>query len=112
MQMRGCAYRSPFLLGVIIMALLTIDEVRQALRLDGTENDPIIQSMLDSLPDYLEVTTGSRWEDGTAPGYQLAKQCAKFILQLWYDPGASEAARLSNAVDSMLGTLKLWASIK
>ncbi|WP_404352541.1 head-tail connector protein [Caproicibacterium sp. XB2] len=94
------------------MALLTIDEVRQALRLDGTENDPIIQSMLDSLPDYLEVTTGSRWEDGTAPGYQLAKQCAKFILQLWYDPGASEAARLSNAVDSMLGTLKLWAPIK
>lgn len=92
--------------------MLSLDEARDTLRLDGTDNDKIIQSMLDSLPDYLQATTGSRWEDDKAPGYQLAKQCAKFILQLWYDPGASEAARLSNAVDSMLGTLKLWASLK
>lgn len=92
------------------MALLTLDEARDALRIDGTDNDTIIQSMLDALPDYLEVTTGSRWEDDTAPGYQLAKQAAKFILQLWYDPSANEAARLSNAVDSMLGTLQVMAN--
>lgn len=92
------------------MALLTLDEARDALRIDGTDNDTIIQSMLDALPDYLEVTTGSRWEDPEAPGYQLAKQAAKFILQLWYDPSANEAARLSNAVDSMLGTLQVMAN--
>ena len=109
MQMRGCAYRSPFLLGVIIMALLTIDEARDALRLDGTENDTIIQSMLDSLPDYLEVTTGSRWGDDTAPGYQLAKQCSKFIIQLWYNPSTQDAVRLQAVIDRLLGTLSTMA---
>ena len=91
------------------MALLTIDEARDALRLDGTENDTIIQSMLDSLPDYLEVTTGSRWDDGKAPGYQLAKQAAKFILQLWYDPSTQDAVRLQAVIDRLLGTLSVMA---
>ncbi len=91
------------------MALLTINEVRDALRLDGTENDAIIQSMLDSLPDYLEVTTGSRWDDGKAPGYQLAKQAAKFILQLWYDPSTQDAVRLQAVIDRLLGTLSVMA---
>ena len=92
------------------MALLTLQEARDALRIDGTDNDTIIQSMLDSLPDYLEATTGSRWEDDTAAGYQLAKQCAKFILQLWYDPSTQDAARLSNVVGKMLGTLQVMAN--
>lgn len=90
--------------------LITVDEVRDALRIDGTDSDTIIQSMLDSLPDYLEATTGSRWEDDKAPGYQLAKQCAKFILQLWYDPSTQDAARLSNVVGKMLGTLQVMAN--
>lgn len=90
--------------------ILTIDEARDALRIDGTDNDAMIQSMLDSLPDYLEATTGSRWEDDTAAGYQLAKQCAKFILQLWYDPSTQDAARLSNVVGKMLGTLQVMAN--
>lgn len=90
--------------------ILTIDEARDALRIDGTDSDTIIQSMLDSLPDYLEATTGSRWEDDTAAGYQLAKQCAKFILQLWYDPSTQDAARLSNVVGKMLGTLQVMAN--
>jgi hypothetical protein len=92
------------------MMILTIDEARDALRIDGTDNDAMIQSMLDSLPDYLEATTGSRWEDDTAAGYQLAKQCAKFILQLWYDPSTQDAARLSNVVGKMLGTLQVMAN--
>lgn len=89
------------------MALLTLDEARDALRIDGTDNDTIIQSMLDSLPDYLQATTGSAWNDNTAAGYQLAKQCAKFILQLWYDPSTQDAARLQNVVDKLLGTLQV-----
>ena len=90
--------------------ILTIDEARDALRIDGTGNDAMIQSMLDSLPDYLEATTGSRWDDDTQAGDQLAKQCAKFVLQLWYDPSTQDAARLSNVVEKMLGTLQVMAN--
>ena len=91
------------------MMILTMDEARDALRIDGTGSYTIIQSMLDSLPDYLEATTGNRWDDDQAQGYQLAKQCAKFILQLWYDPSTQDAARLSNVVEKMLGTLQVMA---
>ena len=89
------------------MALLTLQEARDALRIDGTDNDTIIQSLMDSLPDYLQMTTGSTWSDNTAAGYQLAKRCACFILQLWYDPSAQEAAQLQTVIDRMLGTLQV-----
>lgn len=92
------------------MALLTPQEARDALRIDGTDNDTIIQSMLDSLPDYLQVTTGSTWNDSSAAGYQLAKRCACFILQLWYNPGTQDAERLQTVVDKMLGTLQVMAN--
>jgi hypothetical protein len=38
------------------MALITLAEARDALRLDGTDNDTIIQGMIDNIPDYLQVT--------------------------------------------------------
>lgn len=92
------------------MALLTLDEARDALRIDGTDNDTIIQSLMDSLPDYLQMTTGSTWGDSTAAGYQLAKRCACFILQLWYDPSAQEATQLQTVIDKMLGTLQVMVN--
>lgn len=91
------------------MELLTLQEARDALRIDGEDNDTIIQSMLGSLPDYLQVTTGSTWQDDKAAGYQLAKQCAKFILQLWYAPGTQDAVRLHTVIDRLLGTLSIMA---
>lgn len=89
------------------MELLTLQEARDALRIDGEDNDTIIQSLMGSLPDYLQMTTGSTWQDNTAAGYQLAKRCACFILQLWYDPSAQEAAQLQAVIDRMLGTLQV-----
>lgn len=89
--------------------LLTLDEARDALRVDGKDNDAIIESMLDSLPDYLQVTTGSSWQDGKAAGYQLAKQCAKFIIQLWYNPSTQDTVRLQAVIDRLLGTLSVIA---
>jgi hypothetical protein len=91
------------------MALITLAEARDALRLDGTDNDTIIQGMIDNIPDYLQVTTGSTWEDSAKTGYQLAKRCARFIIQFWYQPETQDAARLQTVIDKMLGTLGVMA---
>lgn len=91
------------------MALLTIQEARDALRLEGTDNDDIIQSLVDALPEYLQATTGSAWDDSAATGYNLAKTCAKFVLQLWYNAEIADAEKLQAVIDRLLGTLSTMA---
>lgn len=63
--------------------IMTIEEARDALRIDGTDNDIIINPLLEAIPPYLETTTGKPWD--TQPIQPLAKQTAKFILISWFD---------------------------
>ncbi|PEU67281.1 DNA packaging protein, partial [Bacillus cereus] len=43
--------------------LINIEEARDTLRVDGEDNDVIIIPLLESIPSYLEITTGRTWED-------------------------------------------------
>lgn len=63
--------------------IMTIEEARDVLRVDGEDNDPIIYPLLEAIPSYLETTTGKAWD--TDPVQPLAKQAAKFILIKWFD---------------------------
>lgn len=83
--------------------LITIEEARDALRVDGTDNDPIIIPLLESIPAYLEVSTGHNWD--TEPVHPLAQTAAKFILQLWYDPQGQDTEKLKRTIDSLLVAL-------
>ena len=83
--------------------ILTIEEAREALRVDGPDNDLIINPLLEAIPSYLEVSTGKAWD--TEPIHPLAKTAAKFILQLWYYPQNEEAGRIKKAVDNLLTAL-------
>ena len=38
--------------------IFTIDEARDILRIDGSDNDAIIEPLLQAIPPYLEATTG------------------------------------------------------
>ena len=38
--------------------MLTIEQAREILRLDTADNDAIIEGLLSSIPDYIELTTG------------------------------------------------------
>ncbi|WP_279285455.1 phage head-tail connector protein [Clostridium sporogenes] len=62
---------------------MKIEEARDALRIDGEDNDPIIYPLLEAIPPYLETTTGKAWDK--EPIQPLAKQVAKFILIKWFD---------------------------
>lgn len=84
--------------------IMNIQEARDTLRVDGTDNDPIIEPLLESIPGYLEVTTGRRWDDDTEV-HPLAQTTAKFILQLWFDPQTQDSVRLKRTIDSLLVSL-------
>lgn len=83
--------------------LIDIQEARDAVRVDGADNDPILISLLESIPSYLEVTTGRTWEDATV--HPLAQTVTKFILQLWYDPQGQDSERLKRTIDNLLTSL-------
>ena len=38
--------------------MLSLNEAREFLRIDGTENDNIINALLNAIPSYIEITTG------------------------------------------------------
>lgn len=79
--------------------IISIEEAREVLRVDGTDNDIIILPLLTAIPDYLEVTTGRRWETDNNP---LAQTVAGFILQLWYDAQGPDTERLKRTIDNLL----------
>ncbi|PEF36290.1 head-tail connector protein [Bacillus wiedmannii] len=83
--------------------LIDIQEARDAVRIDGEDNDLIIIPLLKSIPSYLEVTTGRTWED--TPVHPLAQTVTKFILQLWYDPQGQDSERLKRTIDNLLTSL-------
>ena len=80
--------------------ILDIDEARDILRIDGNDNDIIIYPLLTAIPDYLEVTTGKRWD--TVPINPLAQTTAGFILQLWYNAQGEDTERLKRTIDNLL----------
>ena len=63
--------------------ILSLEEAREALRIDGEDNDTIIIPLVEAIPKYLEITTGNSWmnEDGQGTK-ELAKVAAKGSLQL------------------------------
>lgn len=83
--------------------IMTIEEAREILRIDGEYNDIIINPLLEAIPTYLQTTTGKRWD--TKPVNPLAKTVAGFILQLWYNPQGIDTERLKRTIDSLLGVL-------
>lgn len=83
--------------------IMTIEEARDVLKIDGADNDTTINSLLNAIPSYLESTTGKPWD--TEPVQPLAKTTAGFILQLWYYPQDENTDRLKKTIDGLLTAL-------
>ena len=86
---------------------LGLEEAREYLRVDGTDNDIIILSLLEAIPGYIEVTTGMTPEQqATEP---LAKTVSKFILKLWYNAEQTDSEKLQRTIDGLLKALTVMA---
>lgn len=87
--------------------IISLEEGREALRVDGDFNDDIIEPLIEAIPNYLYITTGRTWLDDNVP---LAQTTAKFILQLWFDPQTQDSERLKRTIDGLLMSLKVLGS--
>ena len=92
------------------LMILSIQEARDTLRIDGEDNDNIIIPLVESIPAYLETATGNAWlnEQGNASD-PLAKTAARFLLILWYNAEQAEAERLRKTIDTLLTSLTVKA---
>ena len=87
--------------------MLSLDEAREWLRADGTDNDRIISGLLQAVPGYIEVATGM---DETAQlDDPLVDTVTKFLLILWFDAESSQAERLQRTIDNLLKAITVKA---
>ncbi len=87
--------------------MLSLNEARESLRIDGTDNDNIISALLEAIPSYIEVATGMTVsQQNTEP---LINSVSRFILQLWYNAEQSDSEKLQRTIDSLLKAITLKA---
>lgn len=83
---------------------VSIQDAREWLRIDGTDNDAIITGLLAAAPSYIEASTGFTLEK-QATDAKISTLCdtvTKMLLSLWYKPEQAEAERLQKTIDSLL----------
>ena len=83
--------------------IFTIEEARDILRIDGSDNDGMIYALLSAIPPYLETTTGYQSPDGTFS--PLAQTAGRFLLWLWYYGESSDTDKVQRVIDSLLKAL-------
>lgn len=83
--------------------LITIEEAKDTLRVDGDYYDQVIIPLVESVPSYLELTTGRDWLD--EPVHPLVKTTTKFLILLWFDPQTQDSERLKRTIDGLLVSL-------
>lgn len=84
--------------------IMTIEEARDTLRVDGSSNDVIITPLLEAIPAYIRTLVGGSVD--TSGDDPLVKTLAKFVLQLWYNPDGTDSDRLQKVIDSLTKTIK------
>jgi len=85
--------------------LMTLDEACNVLHVDRGNNDELIQSLIDTMPDYIELSTGmDREQQQREP---LVKTCCNFLLILWYHADHSDDMKLQRTIDNLLKCITL-----
>ena len=83
--------------------ILTIDEAREILRLDGSDNDIQIYALIQAIPPYLTETTGYVARRGKYS--PVARTAARFILQQWYFGEHGDVDKTQRVIDCLLKVL-------
>ena len=83
--------------------IFTIDEARDILRIDGSDNDAIIEPLLQAIPPYLEATTG--YTAAVGEFSPVARAAGRFLLQLWYYGENADTDKLQRVIDCLLKAL-------
>lgn len=80
--------------------VVSVDEMREYLRIDGTANDTILTALLDAAGVYIAQATGATTT--TQAANPLAKAATKMLVAEWYDPQGIDATASDRAVAETL----------
>lgn len=83
--------------------MFTMEEARNILRIDGTDNDPEITALVAALPDYLYHATGYRTINGDYS--PVAMTAGRFLLWQWYYGENADTDKLQRVIDCLLKAL-------
>lgn len=87
--------------------MLSLEQARDVLRVDGGDNDNLIRSLLFAIPDYIEVTTGM---DTTQQlNEPLIDTVSGFLLTLWYYSDNADDTKLQRTIDNLLKCITIKA---
>lgn len=86
---------------------MTLSEACNVLHVNEGDNDELVQSLLNALPDYIELTTGL-YADEQA-NEPLVKTLSGFLLTLWYYADHSDDQALTRTIDALTKALTLKA---
>lgn len=85
---------------------MTLEETKQYLRVDSTEDDVVITSLIDAAETYLENGTGNKFDETN----HLAKLFCWVLITDWYENREVSIGRVGEKVrpivESMLAQLK------
>lgn len=89
--------------------IITLAEGKDLLRIDqsNTDNDAVITSLIEAIPDYIELQTGLTATDQLTN--KQAKVAAGFILNLWYFSESADDQKLTRVINSLLKCITLQA---
>lgn len=81
-------------------AVVSVDDMREYLRLDNTANDLILADLIEAAAVYITQTTGMDTTDQAAN--PLARSAVKMLVATWYDAQGIDATASERAVTEML----------
>lgn len=86
--------------------MVTLDDAKAFLRVDGTDDDGLIQSLIDASAAYIENAAGA--VDTASPVYDLAQ---KLLIVHWYEnrEPIGQANVLVYSLESMILQLRYTA---
>lgn len=87
------------------MAIVTLEETKQYLRVDGDDEDALITSLITAAEEYLKNATGIQFDDTNS----LAKLFCWVLVTDWYENRehtGKPSEKVRPIIDSMLAQLK------
>lgn len=83
--------------------VMDLQKAKDILRLDNDYNDDLVLALLESIPSYIETTTGlTRLQQYDEP---LTDTVGGFLLMLWFNAEDTNSEQLTRTIDSLLKTL-------
>ena len=80
--------------------VVSVEDVRDYLRIDGTANDGILADLIEAAGVYIAQTTGMNLNDQATNA--LAKSATRMLVATWYDAQGIDATASERAVTEML----------